>query len=74
MILKRIRVRNYTVIADTDWVPVGGHVTALVGENEAGKSGVLRSLWKSKNVVDRKETKTKATAHINAINQRFPTD
>jgi hypothetical protein len=54
VILKRIRVRNYKVIDDTDWVPVDEHVTALVGKNEAGKTGILRSLWKSKNVAGRK--------------------
>jgi predicted ATP-dependent endonuclease of OLD family len=54
VILKRIRVQNYKAIDDTGWVPVDERVTALVGKNEAGKTGILRSLWKSKNVASRK--------------------
>lgn len=57
MILKRIRVRNYKVIDDTDWVPVDKQVTALVGKNESGKTAILRALWKSKNVAGRKYDK-----------------
>ncbi len=53
MKLTRFRVQNYKVIDDTDWVPVDKCVTALVGKNEAGKTGILRSLWKSKNVSDK---------------------
>lgn len=49
-----MRVHNYKVIDDTDWVRVDRRVTALVGKNEAGKTAILRALWKSKNVAGRK--------------------
>jgi len=54
MKLTRFRIQNYKVIDDTGWVPVDGQVTALVGKNEAGKSAIMRALWKSKNVADKK--------------------
>ncbi len=54
MRLTRIRIQNYKIIDDTNWVPVDEHVTALVGKNEAGKSAILRALWKSKNVAGTK--------------------
>ena len=54
MKLVRMRVQNYKVIEDTDWVPLDERVTALVGKNEAGKTGILRALWKSKNVAGKK--------------------
>jgi len=54
MKLIRFKVQNYKVIDDTDWVPVDAKVTALVGKNEAGKTGILRSMWKSKNVAGKK--------------------
>lgn len=54
MKLIRFKVQNYKVIDDTDWVPVDERVTALVRKNEAGKTGILRALWKSKNVANKK--------------------
>lgn len=54
MKLTRFRVKNYKVIDDTEMVPVDDRVTALVGKNEAGKTGILRALWKSKNVAGKK--------------------
>jgi len=53
VILKRFRICNYKIIDDTHWVPIDARVTAFVGKNEAGKSSILRSLWKSKNVVEK---------------------
>lgn len=50
MKLIRFRVQNYKVIDDTGWVPVDERVTSLVGKNEAGKSAIMRALWKSSNV------------------------
>lgn len=49
MRLKRFRILNYKIIDDTGWVDVDESVTALVGKNESGKTGVLRALWKSRN-------------------------
>lgn len=49
MRLKRFRIQNYKIIDDTDWIEVDENVTALVGKNESGKTGVLRALWKSRN-------------------------
>ena len=49
MRLKRFRIQNYKIIDDTDWIDVDHDVTALVGKNESGKTGVLRALWKSRN-------------------------
>lgn len=54
MRLKAFRIQNYKIIDDTGWVPVDERVTGLVGKNEAGKTAILRALWKSKNVVGRK--------------------
>jgi predicted ATP-dependent endonuclease of OLD family len=47
-------VHNYKVIDDTKPVKVDERVTALVGKNESGKSSILRSLWKSRNVAGAK--------------------
>jgi hypothetical protein len=47
-------VHNYKVIDDTKPVKVDARVTALVGKNESGKSSILRSLWKSRNVAGAK--------------------
>lgn len=49
MRLKRFRIENYKIIDDTGWIDVDENVTALVGKNESGKTGVLRALWKSRN-------------------------
>src|SRR6266480_402067 len=54
MLLSRFRIQNYKVIDDTDWVPVDSYVTALVGKNESGKTGIMRALWKTKNVAGKK--------------------
>lgn len=54
MKLIRFRVQNYKVIDDTGWVPVDPNVTSLVGKNEAGKSAILRALWKSSNVAGKR--------------------
>ena len=54
MILKRFRICNYKVIDDTDWVQLDSRVTAFLGKNEAGKSSLLRAMWKCKNVADKK--------------------
>jgi hypothetical protein len=44
------QVENYKVIDDTGPVRVDPKVTALVGKNESGKTAILKSLWKSRNV------------------------
>lgn len=43
-------IQNYKIIDDTSRIPVDSNVTALVGKNESGKTAILKSLWKSKNV------------------------
>lgn len=53
MRLTSLRIQNYKVIDDTQPVPVDDRVTALVGKNEAGKSSILRALWKSRNVASK---------------------
>ncbi len=50
MRLSRFRVQNYKIIDDTHEVSVDPDVTALVGVNESGKTAILRSIWKSRNV------------------------
>ena len=50
MRLADFRIKNYKVVADTDPVRVDPCVTALVGNNEAGKTAVLQAMWKSRNV------------------------
>lgn len=49
MRLKRFKVANYKIVADTGWVTVDEWVTSLVGKNESGKSAILKALWKTKN-------------------------
>ncbi len=44
--LRRFRVQNYKSVEDSGWIDVDPAVTALVGKNEAGKSGLLRALYK----------------------------
>lgn len=50
MRLAHFQIENYKIIDGTDVIPVDPDVTALVGLNEAGKTGVLKSIWKSRNV------------------------
>ena len=50
MKLAEVRIKNYKVVADTYPVKVDPCVTALVGNNEAGKTAVLQAMWKSRNV------------------------
>lgn len=54
MKLTRFKIQNYKVIDDTEWVKLDEQVTALVGKNESGKTGILRALWKSNNVAGAK--------------------
>jgi AAA domain, putative AbiEii toxin, Type IV TA system/AAA ATPase domain len=54
MKLKEIEVKNYKIIDDTNPVKIDPRVTALVGKNESGKSAILKTLWKSRNVADTK--------------------
>jgi hypothetical protein len=49
MRLTQFTIQNYKIIDDTGPVKVDLNVTALVGKNESGKTGVLRALWKSRN-------------------------
>lgn len=46
MKLTKFKVQNYKSIKDSGWVMVDGNVTALVGQNEAGKSALLSALYK----------------------------
>lgn len=45
MQLKRFRVLDFRSVLDSGWIDVDD-VTALVGENESGKTNVLLPLWK----------------------------
>lgn len=54
MKLISFQIKNYKVIADTKPVTADPRVIALVGKNESGKSSVLKSLWKSRNVAGAK--------------------
>lgn len=45
MILDKFRVTNFRSTIDSGWIPVSD-VTALIGENEAGKTNLLLPLWK----------------------------
>src|SRR5260370_28505255 len=49
MRLTQFKIQNYKIIDDTGPVEADFNVTALVGKNESGKTGVLRALWKSRN-------------------------
>ena len=45
MQLKKFRVTNFRSVVDSGWIDVSD-VTALIGENEAGKTNLLLPLWK----------------------------
>lgn len=45
MKLTRFRVTNFRSVTDSGWIDVSD-VTALIGENEAGKTNLLLPLWK----------------------------
>ena len=45
MKLKKFRVTNFRSVSDSSWVDASD-VTALIGENEAGKTNLLLPLWK----------------------------
>lgn len=45
MILKKIRVTDFRSTTDSGWIDASD-VTALIGENEAGKTNLLLPLWK----------------------------
>lgn len=45
MILKNFRVTGFRSTTDSGWIDVSD-VTALIGENEAGKTNLLLPLWK----------------------------
>src|SRR5258708_35023458 len=49
MRLHKCQIQNYKIIHDAGEVEIDRLVTALVGKNESGKTGVLRALWKSRN-------------------------
>ncbi len=50
MKLADFQIKNYKAVGDTYPVKVDPCVTALVGNNEAGKTAVLQAMWKSRNV------------------------
>ena len=52
MKLIEFQIKNYKVIADTEFVKVDPRVTALVGKNESGKPAVLKAMWKTGNVAN----------------------
>lgn len=54
MRLTAFEIQNYKVIDKIGPVEIDPNVTAFVGRNESGKTGVLRSLWKSSNVAGAK--------------------
>src|ERR1019366_7256403 len=43
MRLTRIRVKNYSSFKDTDWVEFSPGINLIVGQNNAGKSALLRA-------------------------------
>lgn len=45
MKLRKFRVTNFRSVTDSGWLDVSD-VTALIGENEAGKTNLLLPLWK----------------------------
>ncbi len=45
MKLKKFRVTDFRSVTDSGWLDVSD-VTALIGENEAGKTNLLLPLWK----------------------------
>jgi len=51
MRLTRFRVQNYRTIADSDWIDVQ-RITALIGQNESGKSNLCEALYRVNPYVD----------------------
>ncbi|MCH4094684.1 MAG: ATP-binding protein [Acetobacter peroxydans] len=47
LLLSKFRVTNFRSVIDSDWIDTED-VTALIGENEAGKTNILLPLWKLK--------------------------
>jgi energy-coupling factor transporter ATP-binding protein EcfA2 len=45
MKLQRFRVTNFRSVQDSGWIETGD-ITALIGENESGKTNLLVPLWK----------------------------
>ncbi|WP_374292785.1 hypothetical protein [Paenirhodobacter enshiensis] len=45
MKLKKFRVTGFRSVTDSGWIDASD-VTALIGENEAGKTNLLLPLWK----------------------------
>ncbi len=45
MKLVKYQVTNFRSVEDSGWIDVSD-VTALIGENEAGKTNLLLPLWK----------------------------
>ncbi len=45
MKLRRFKVTNYRSIEDSDWVELD-NIAVIVGKNEAGKTSLLKALWK----------------------------
>ena len=45
MKLKKFKVTNFRSVTDSGWIDASD-VTALIGENEAGKTNLLLPLWK----------------------------
>ncbi|MSO77569.1 MAG: hypothetical protein EXQ87_11800 [Alphaproteobacteria bacterium] len=46
MKLTRFRVQNYRTVDDSDWITVN-EITALVGQNESGKSNLCEALYRA---------------------------
>jgi predicted ATP-dependent endonuclease of OLD family len=44
MKIDEIRVQNYRSAVDTGWVEVNEDITTLIGENESGKTSILKAL------------------------------
>ncbi len=52
MKLTAVRISDFRSIRDTDWFDIG-HVTCLVGKNEAGKTAVLQALYRLNPIVEK---------------------
>lgn len=71
MKLDRFRVTNFRSIEDSGWIDCQD-VTTLVGVNEAGKSNLIKALWKLKPVRDGKvdELHDMPTSKLSELRER----
>lgn len=68
--LRRFCVQNYKSVNDSGWIDTRSAVTPLLGKNEAGKSVLLKALYKL-NPVDDEPFVRYVSSHVGATPTNF---